>query len=311
MPHPVIVHVLILLFVLALLPSAAAEADAGISRRIESLSLRIEQNPDDQSLRLQRARAFMEDNQPALALSDIQVAETLGDPVAAAHTHGVLLYRQRELEAALPYFNRYLQAFPADWSALGYRARLLRDLGQNRLALADYEALLRLNEDLDPGYYVATARLIAGQPGRGVDDALALLDARMLQRGMITSLQRYAIELERQRRNYDAAIARMATLDEKLRATPQWHLDVAELLLQAERPADAMPYLVVAREQLQAARATVVNQRLQQQAQRLQQTAEQMARQAEKEPPPDEPCATCPRDPEQSPPERDRGEQRE
>ncbi len=70
----------------------------------------------------------------------------------------------------------------------------------------------------------------------------------------ITQLQRYAIDLERQRGNYQGAITRMATLDEKLRATPQWQLEVAELLLQAGRPQEAQPYLTVAEEQLQSAR---------------------------------------------------------
>ena len=265
---------LVLLFALAVLPGARVDADAGVSQRIQSLSLRIEQNPEHQALRLQRALAYLEDNQPDRALFDIQLAETLGDPIAAAYTHGVLLHRQQNYAAALPYFDRYLQAYPDHWGALDYRARLLRDIGQNRLALADYEALLRLNRNRDPGYYVAAARLMASLPERGVNEALALLDNRMAQIGIITTLQRYAIDLEKQRGNYTAAITRMATLDEKLRATPQWQLDTAELHLQAARPHEALLYLAVAREQLQSSRATAVQQALWKRAHQLQQEAE-------------------------------------
>jgi tetratricopeptide (TPR) repeat protein len=267
---PVSMSALILLFALVVAPIAPASADAGISKRIKVLSTHIDQSPEDQALRLQRALAYVDDNQPELALADIKVAQTLGDPLAADYTYGVLLYRQGDNAAARPYFDRYLQAYPEDWGALGYRARLLRDLGENRLALADYETLIRLNNALDPGYYVVAARLMASLPDRGTDEALALLDQRIAQRGAISSLQRYAIELETQRGNYPAAIARMATLDEKLRASPQWQLDVAELLLQAGRAQEARSYLAVAQEQLQAGRMTTINRQLLETAQRLQ-----------------------------------------
>ena len=267
---PVPMNPWILLLALFIAPVAPASADAGVSKRIKLLTTHIDQSPEDQALRLQRALAYVDDNEPELALADIKVAQTLGDPVTADYTYGVLLYRQGDNAAARPYFDRYLQAYPEDWGALGYRARLLRDLGENRLALADYETLMRLNDALDPGYYVATARLMASLPERGVDEALALLDRRIAQRGAISTLQRYAIELETQRGNYAAAIARMATLDEKLRASAQWQLDVAKLLLQAGRAEEARSYLAVAQEQLQAGRMTAINRQLLETAQRLQ-----------------------------------------
>ncbi len=248
-------------------------ADAGVAQRIQALTLKVDQNPDDATLRLRRAWVYLEFNQFELAVADIQLAESLGDPVAAAYTHGVLLYRQGAYAAARPYFDRYLKAYPEQWSALGYRARLLRDIGENRLALADYESLIRLNTALNPGYYVAAARLMANEPGRGVDEALALLDARVARRGSMASLQRYAIELERNRGNYPAAIERMGMLDEKLRATPQWQLDVAELLLLEGRGEEALSYLTVAQEQLQAGRMTAVNRQLMAAAQQLQEQA--------------------------------------
>ncbi len=250
---------LIVLLALGLWPAILASADAAVSQRIQSLSLRLEQSPDIQALHMQRALAYMEDNQPELALSDIRKAESLGEAVAAAYAHGVLLYREQEYVDARLYFDRYLKAYPEHWGARNYRARLLRNIGQNPQALADYEVLMGLNDNLDPGYYIAIARLLAGQPERGVDEALTLLDNRMAQIGTISTLQRYAIELERQRGNYDSAIARLANLDAKLRATPQWQLEVAELLLEAGRTQEALPYLLVAQEQLQIGRPTAVN----------------------------------------------------
>jgi tetratricopeptide (TPR) repeat protein len=247
---------------LALLHPAPVSADAAVGQRIDALSQRIGQNPADQVLLLQRAMAYAESNQPDLALADVLRAEEAGDPVEAAFTHGVLLYRAGDYASALPYFNRYLQAYPQDRGSLDYRARLLRDTGKNREALADYETLLGLSDSLDPGYYIATARLLAGLPDRGVDEALALLDKRVAQRGPITPLQRYAIELEKGRGNYQRAIERMARLDQRLKATPQWQVEVAELLLMDARPGEALPYLSVAREQLESGRTTAVRREL-------------------------------------------------
>ena len=250
------------LLLATLLQPGPAAADAAVTDRIGALSRRLEQTPYDQTLLLQRALAYAEDNQPDLALADVLRAEEAGDPVEAAFTHGVLLYRAGDYASALPYFNRYLQAYPQDRGSLDYRARLLRDTGKNREALADYETLLGLSDSLDPGYYIATARLLAGLPDRGVDEALALLDKRVAQRGPITPLQRYAIELEKGRGNYQRAIERMAGLDQRLKATPQWQVEVAELLLMDARPGEALPYLAVAREQLESGRTTALRREL-------------------------------------------------
>ncbi len=118
-----------------------------------------------------------------------------------------------------------------------------------------------------------------GLPERGVADALALLDARLAQLGPVTPLQRYAIELERKRGNFQGAIERLAGLDQKLRATPQWQVEIAELLLLAGRPADALPYLMLAQEQLQSGRLPV-DRELKATVQRLQEQVQHAAQQA-------------------------------
>ncbi len=78
---------------------AARPEPTPASRSVYSHSPRIEQNPEHQALRLQRALAYLEDNQREL-FADIQLAETMDDPIAAAYTHGVLLHRQQNYAAA-------------------------------------------------------------------------------------------------------------------------------------------------------------------------------------------------------------------
>jgi len=271
---PSLLFGLTVLIALAVANVGPTWADAAVAERIQALSAQIEQLPDNQALRLQRSLAYIENNQPDLALADIRTVEIQGDALQAAFAHGILLFQTGDYAVARPYFDRYLQAYPGHAGALDYRARLLRDTGEKRLALADYESLIALNDSLDPGYYLATARLLAELPDRGVDEALALLDKRIQQRGLITPLQRYAVELEKNRGHFQRAIQRMAGLDTKLKATPQWQVEVAELLLLAGKPDEALPYLTVAKEQLQWGRQTGANRELLLNVHRLQDQAQ-------------------------------------
>jgi tetratricopeptide (TPR) repeat protein len=240
---------------LAVIPSVAVP-DAATDARLAELTARIEQYPGEQVWLIQRARVYVDANDYELALDDIRAARALGNPSEAAFVHGILLYRSGELVAAREQLDAYLAIHPGHRSALEYRARLLRDAGHYEAALSDYRQLLAIDPDLDPGYYLSTARILAALPEYGTGEALALLDGRMADVGPISSLQRYAIELEKQRGDYAAAIDRLVTLDPRLRATPEWQVEMAELLIPAGRPGEALPLLAVAEEQLQSLRRT-------------------------------------------------------
>lgn len=264
-----------LLIAFLLVCISPAWADADITKRIEALTRQIEQDPSDQALWLQRAMLHSENNQPELGLADVRAAGKIGDPSQAAYVHGYLLYNMGEHADALLFLDRYLKADPQHQQARRLRARLLREGGQNARALADYEFLIATGISLDPGYYLVSAQLMSELPERGIDDALALLDARMEEIGPVSPLQRYAVELERRRENFPAAIARMASLDQRLKGTPGWKVEVAELLLLSGQSDKAIVYLELAQEQLDIARATTANRELAATASRLVEQARQ------------------------------------
>lgn len=236
--------------------SPAVLGDAAIENQLRELDARIQAYPDEQEWRIRRARAYTDAGRYDAAMEDIRAAQALGDPAEAAYVYGVLLYHRGDLEAAREQFDRYLSVYPGHRASLDYRARLLRDAGDYERALADYQRLFSLSDDLDPGYYIAAANMLAALPDRGTDEALAMLDTRMETIGPVTSLQRHAIGLEKDRGNYPAAISRLAMLDERLRATPEWQVEMAQLLLLAGRPEEALPYILVAEEQLGSLRQT-------------------------------------------------------
>lgn len=230
--------------------TGAVSADKATQDRIRLLAENIAEQPKRQSLYIQQAIAYSDNQQADIALRQIAVAERLGPATNAAFAHGVILYRMGKLDEAVAYFSKHLDASPQDAGSLEYRARVLRDSGDFEGALRDFKALFRINRSANPGHYLSVARMITALPGGGHDTALAMLDERMEEVGVLSQLQRYAIEVEKTRSNYSEAIRRLSTLDESLRATPQWKVEVAELTLLDGRPADARPLLDIAEQQL-------------------------------------------------------------
>ncbi|PLW70197.1 tetratricopeptide repeat protein [Pseudohalioglobus lutimaris] len=238
------------------LATATVTAGPAAGSRVDILSAEINSNPEEQQLYLRRALAWADSGQNDKAMADVNHAEQLGDPLQATLVRGILWFRQDQLEPARTCFDAFLDRYPDHPGALGYRARLLRSSGDNAGALADYQQLIALQPAQDPGIYLATAQLLAAEPDLQIPEALALLDRRITEVGAIPQLQRYAIRLEKQRGNYSAALRRLSTLDDSIRATPQWHVETAELLLLSGHPAQAQSHLLVATEQLQNLRPT-------------------------------------------------------
>ncbi len=226
------------------------QADQATEDRIRLLAENIAKQPKRQSLYIQQAIAYSDNQQADIALARIAIAEELGPPTNAAFAHGIILYRLGKFDAARDYLSKHLEASPKHIGSLEYRARLLRDSGDFEGALRDFKALFKLNPSANPGHYLSVARMIAALPGGGQDTALAMLDERMQEVGVLSQLQRYAIEVERNRKNYPGAIHRLSTLDESLRATPGWKVEVAELSILDGRPDEARPLLDVAGQQL-------------------------------------------------------------
>jgi tetratricopeptide (TPR) repeat protein len=222
----------------------------GIGDRIHLLDDEITNHPDNQYFYIQRSLAHSENGSPQKAMQDIQRASTLGDTVNAAFVRGVVLYRQGNFNGARQSFDQYLAAYPEHVESLEYRARLLRDAGQNKAALADFLSLFALNSAPNPGLYISAADLMVTLPSYGADAALALLDTGMTKLGAVTQLQRHAIALEQHREHYSAAINRMHLLPSSLRSTPHWKLELAQLYLLNNDQTRAQALLVVASSQL-------------------------------------------------------------
>lgn len=249
---------------LCIASAGGAHGHAGAHAQIEWLDRQIAKTPDSQSLYIQRGITWSDDGQFEQAATDLAHAEGLGDAVNVALAIGILRYRQGDMSAALEHLNRYLEKFPGDTHALEYRARVKRDTGDLAGAVSDFEALFALRPNPDPGYYISAAEMLASDPERGTDAALALLDQGMEQLGPAPQLQQYAIDLEARRKHYPAALERLRSMQDSLGSSPQWQADMGAMQAKTGDMEASRTYYLAAQRQLLQLRQTPARQALQQ-----------------------------------------------
>jgi tetratricopeptide (TPR) repeat protein len=180
---------------------------------------------------------------------------------------GVLYYRMGDVVTARRYFDAFLRQYPNHAACLEYRARMARDSGDYETALADFKRVFELQARPNPGHYISAAQMLGSTSDQGVDAALALLDQGMARLGTIPQLQRFAIELESARGNYQAALERLQSLQATEGSSPKWCADMGELLATMKRPQESQHWYLEAARQLQTQRKTPATLALQAQIQ--------------------------------------------
>ena len=200
----------------------------GFLPQIKALDAQIAKSPDDAGLLLDRARLFTLAGRPLLALDDaehalkfqpasirarIQTAEALldvdrGDDAAKLEVgrdlrRGEDKHVTEQTLLELGAFDKRLQANPKDDDALVERSKILRELRQFTLALADARAALAINDKSANAHFEAGRDLDGlGQQNKALEQARIAteLDPRNPENWFFRGL------LERQRANFTAAI---------------------------------------------------------------------------------------------------------
>ncbi|MDE0755807.1 MAG: hypothetical protein OSB26_14270 [Woeseiaceae bacterium] len=250
----------IVLVLLLALP-ADGLAHAPLSSKLHRLDTLIGQNPADSELLIQRAQVYSDQGDYERSRIDLDLADSLEDSPKSAFIRAVMLYRVGDLEKSRLQLNRTLDANPHNMAALEYRARIHRDLGRNGAALVDFEALIEEQGVVNPGYYLAAAKLKATDD-IGVAKALLLLDQGILRLGLIPQLQTYAVTLELRLGDTEAAISRHLSLRPLLNNSPDWKAEIARLYTLHDEPDVALGYYRQAQAQLSGLRPTPARQSL-------------------------------------------------
>ena len=255
------------LLYLGLCLATAAAAHPGQHDQLLQLDRHLQQAPSDQSLYIQRGMLYSENGQYPEAMADYRQAQVLGPAVLVTFELGVLHYRMGEYEPAKQYFRAYLERFADFPPAYDYLARIAREEGDTDAAIANLEIYFRLQERPSPGLFLAAAKML--EENARYEQALYFLDQGLAALGVIPQLQRYAIRLELARQKPALALARLETLQQALQDSPAWKLEMAQLLLLLDRPAEARSLAVQAQQQLDTLRPTPARIALQKQAAQL------------------------------------------
>ncbi len=196
--------------------------------QIKALDTQIAKSPDDAGLLLDRARLFTLADRPLLALDDaqhalklqptsmrarIQTAEALLDvdrvedaaklDVSRSLRRGEDKHVTEQTLLELGAFDKRFLANPKDDDALVERSKILRELRQFTLALADARAAIAINDKSANAHFEAGRDLDGlGQQKEALEQAriAAELDPRNPEKWFFRGL------LERQRANFTAAI---------------------------------------------------------------------------------------------------------
>lgn len=237
-------------------------AHPGVEQALRYFDQQIEQSPREQALYVQRGIVYSNDGEYEKAKVDFTRAEELGDPVLVGFDLGVLHYRMGDFAASRRYFDAWLQRFPDHAAGLEYRARLLRDAGDHDGAIADFKRVFALQPRPNPGDYISVAQMLESRGDAGVAEALGVLDQANAMLGVTPQIQRKAITLELRRKQPERAIARMRELESTLGESPDWKVEMGELMLASGRREEAQACFRKALDQLGSLRLTPARQQL-------------------------------------------------
>jgi tetratricopeptide (TPR) repeat protein len=215
-------------------------AHADIVVRITALDLEIAAEPGNPNLYLRRGELHRHHRDWLAAVSDYQRAARLAPDLPELDFYTGRLW----LEAGAPSLaraplNRFLAARPDHANGLVTRARVLAAVGDRPAAVADFDRAIALLDSPSPDLYLERARLIAAQGPDHVDLALEGIDEGFARLGPLVTLARFAIEQERARGRFPAALERLERLPAKVIRIPTWQALRGDLLSEMGRVAAA------------------------------------------------------------------------
>lgn len=219
---------------------AAVYAHGDLHEAITALTAAIARDPNNVQLQVQRAELYLQHHEWEAGLADC--AEAMR---RSSDTTDLMLLRAKlsfgaghAADARLD-IDRFLAAIPQHAEAHLLRARILVALKQHVAAGDDYAAAIAGFAQPQPDHYIEYAQMLAAAGPEHIDAALVVLDRGLVHFGQLVTLQTAAIDLERTRGRYDAALARLEALRPTLPRAELYLAQKAALLEQAGRTGEA------------------------------------------------------------------------
>lgn len=227
---------------LAIVTAACAHPD--IEEALARIDGLLQAEPKNAALYLQRGDLNVQHNDLMAADRDFRQAAQLSPHLAGLDcARGSLALAKGQWPEARAFFDRALQANPADAAALVLRARVLDELGERPAALADLNAALAHLANPSPDIFLTRSSLYSNPA-----DAIRSLDEGIERIGPVPSLLLRALMLEQKSGRTDAALARLDALIAESERKEDWLRMRGDLLASAKRPAEARQSYTAARD---------------------------------------------------------------
>ena len=221
------------------LPSAGF-AHGDLHEQIEVVTRELLAAPLDGALFFRRAELRRAHEEWVEAVKDYDEAEALAvDPHAVRLGRAKALQGWRRPAQARTELDRLIESMPNHVEALVTRARVRVALTDHVGAAGDFSRAIEATAAVEPEYYLERATALRAAEPPQLEEALRGLDQGILRLGPLVTLTLAALEIEVERRDYDAALRRIDRILVAVKRREQWLYRRAEILEKAGRKAEA------------------------------------------------------------------------
>ncbi len=220
-----------------LVPVGNVFAHGAIHERLLAVSKQIGERPTDARLFVWRADLERQHQDWSAALRDYERARQLDPEMDLDLPLGRTLQESGRAADALPLLNRALEHKSDDPLAMVSRARALIALDRRQEALSDFRKVLGNFPVQDPGLVMECADCLIAE---GLEkEALKALSDGIDQLGAVPRLVLRAMDLEIAAHDYNAALFRVAAMQETAPRPEPWMARRATILCEAGRKSES------------------------------------------------------------------------
>jgi predicted Zn-dependent protease len=207
---------------------------------IDALTEELAKAPEA-DLFIRRGELFRHHEEWAKAEADFVSAARLEPKLAIVDFFRArVLLEAGQAVRAQTFIERYVASTPNEAEGWFLRGDVLGALGKHDAGALDYAEGIRRAAHPRPEHYLRRAKFLALAPQPDPARILAGLDEGMAKLGPVISLLEYAITLEMDRKDYDGALARIATAMEHSPRRETWLVRKGDVLLKSGRTTEAV-----------------------------------------------------------------------
>jgi predicted Zn-dependent protease len=207
---------------------------------IDALTEELAKTPEA-DLYIRRGELFRHHEEWKKAGADFEAAARLEPKLQVVDFFRArLLLESGEPAQARPFIDRYLTNVSTEAEGWFLRGDILGALGQHEAGALEYAEGIRRAPHPRPEHFLRRAKFLAAAPHADPARVLAAIDEGVEKLGPVISLLEYAIAIELERKNYEAALTRIAKAMEHSPRRETWLVRQGDVFLKAGRTAEAV-----------------------------------------------------------------------